>query len=72
VTYVVDRDLIRFGKFVAAVLAVFLVAGAYLFGFKLESALDKVRNTQDELRASHEKLASAQRDLEVAQTTVKD
>ena len=71
VTYILDRDLIRFGKFVAAVLAVFLVVGAYLFGFKLDSALEKVRATQDELKASHEKVASAQRDLEAAQTTVK-
>lgn len=71
VTYILDRDLVRFGKFVGAVLAVFLVAGAYLFGFKLDSALDKVRDTQDALKATHEKLATAQRDLEAAQTTVK-
>lgn len=71
VTYIVDSDLVRFGKFVGAVLAVFLIVGAYLFGFKLDSALDKVRDTQDELKATHEKLATAQRDLEAAQTTVK-
>jgi hypothetical protein len=71
VTYILDRDLVRFGKFAGAVLAIFLVAGAYLFGFKLDSALDKVRDTQDELKATHEKLATAQRDLEAAQTTVK-
>jgi hypothetical protein len=71
VTYILDRDLVRFGKFVGAVLAVFLVAGAYLFGFKLDSALDKVRDTQDELKTTREKIATAQRDLEAAQTTVK-
>jgi hypothetical protein len=36
VTYVFDTDLIRFAKFVGAVLAIFLVVGAYLFGFKLD------------------------------------
>ncbi|CAN5193011.1 hypothetical protein BH10PSE6_BH10PSE6_11970 [soil metagenome] len=71
VTYILDRDLVRFGKFVGAVLAVFLVAGAYLFGFKLDSALDKVRSSQDELKSTHEKLSIVQRDLEAAQTTVK-
>jgi serralysin len=71
VTYVLDQDLVRFGKFAAAVLAVFVVAGSYLFGFKLDAALEKVRNTQDELKASHEKLVLAKADLESAQATVK-
>lgn len=71
VTYVLDRDLVRFAKFAIAVLAVFLVVGAYLFGFKLEAALDKVRSTQDDLKATHEKLTAAQRDLEAAQGTVR-
>lgn len=71
VTYILDRDLVRFGKFAGAVLAVFLVAGAYLFGFRLESALDKVKTSQDDLKATHEKLVTAQRELEGAQATVK-
>lgn len=71
ITYVLDRDLVRFGKFATAVLAVFLVVGAYLFGFKLESAIENVRNTQETLKSTQEKLALAQRELEAAQTTVK-
>src|SRR5262245_11709050 len=39
VTYILDRDLVRFGKFAGAVLAMFLVVGASLFGIKLDSAL---------------------------------
>src|SRR5947209_1876649 len=70
VTYVLDRDLIRFGKFAGSVLAIFLVVGAYLFGFRLEAALEKVRFTQDQLSALHEKLTAAQHDLEAAQITV--
>ncbi|MBI4001230.1 MAG: hypothetical protein HY348_05550 [Nitrospira defluvii] len=63
VTYVLDRDLLRFAKFAGGVLAVFLVVGAYSFGFKLDSALDKARDTQ-------EKLTEAQHDLKAAQATV--
>jgi len=64
VTYVLDQDLVRFAKFAGAMLAIFLVVGAYLFGFKLESALEKVRETQEGLKV-------AQKDLEAAQDTVK-
>jgi hypothetical protein len=71
ITYVIDRDLIRFGKFAVAVLGVFLVVGAYLFGFKLDSALERVHSTQEELRGAHEKLTVAQSELKTAQDTVK-
>jgi hypothetical protein len=66
VTYILDRDLVRFAKFSIAVLAVFLVVGAYLFGFKLEAALEKVRSTQDDLKTANEKLSAAQKELDVA------
>src|SRR2546430_232859 len=71
ITYVLDRDLVRFGKFSGAVLAIFLVVGAYLFGFKLESALEKVRDTQEALKTTQEKMAATQKELEAAQSTVK-
>ena len=45
-------------------MAIFLVVGAYLFGFKLESALEKVRETQEGLKVT-------QKDLEASQDTVK-
>lgn len=68
VTYVLDQDLVRFAKFAAAVLAVFLVVGAYLFGFKLDTALEKVRSTQQDLELAQQKMAIAQTDLNAAQT----
>src|SRR5687768_14874639 len=49
VTYIVDRGLLRFGKFAAAVLGIFVVVGIYLFGFKLENAIEKVHETRVEL-----------------------
>jgi hypothetical protein len=69
-TYVLDRDLVRFAKFTAAVLAIFLVAGAYLFGFKLESTVEKARSTKDALAEMAEKLNTAKKDLEAGQITV--
>jgi hypothetical protein len=79
VTYILDRDLVRFGKFAAAVLAVFLVVGAFFFGFKLEDGLEKVRDAQERLskmehdfQGAGEKLRVAQNDLETAQVVVKN
>lgn len=36
--YVVDKGLIRFSKFVGAILAVFVLVGLYLFGFDIKEA----------------------------------
>ena len=71
ITYVLDRDLVRFAKFAVAVLALFLVVGAYLFGFRLETALEKVRSTQEELKTAQEKLALAQKELDTAQAVTR-
>ncbi len=71
VTYILDRDLVRFAKFTGAVLAVFLVVGAYLFGFKLDAALEKVRSTQQDLMTAQEKMSTAQKELEAAQAVTK-
>ena len=71
VTYILDRDLVRFAKFSVAVLAVFLVVGAYLFGFKLEAALEKVRSTQEDLKTAQERLSIAQKELDAAQAVTK-
>ena len=70
VTYVLDRDLVRFAKFAAAVLAIFLVVGGYLFGFKLEATLDKVRQSQADLKTAQTDLITAQKELQAAQLTV--
>ena len=70
VTYILDRDLIRFGKFVAASLVIFLVMGGYFFGFKLENAVEKVQEVQTDLSEAQEQLGIAQVELEIAKTTV--
>lgn len=70
-TYIFDRDLVRFAKFTGAVLAMFLVVGAYLFGFKLELALEKLRDAQEAIKTNTASMATARLELEKAQATVK-
>jgi hypothetical protein len=48
VTYILDQDLVRFGKFAGAVLAVFITVGATLYGFKLQEGLEKAKTLQAE------------------------
>ncbi|MCZ6759495.1 MAG: M12 family metallopeptidase [Gemmatimonadetes bacterium] len=65
VTYVLDKDLIRFAKFAAAVLAIFIVVGLFFFGLNL-------KDTVGELEEAREDLAAAQNTLEVVQRQVAD
>ncbi len=52
VTYVIDRGLLRFGKFAGAVLAIFLAVGAFFYGFDLKQAATEIRGTQEETERS--------------------
>jgi Zn-dependent metalloprotease len=70
ITYVLDQDLVRFGKFAVAVLAIFLVVGGYLFGFKLEAGLDKLQKTQDQSKAIQDQFTKAQTELQTARENV--
>ena len=70
VTYVVDRGLLRFAKFVGAALALFIVAGAYLFGFKLDDAVEKLRDSQGEIAQAQASLATAKAELDEATQVV--
>ncbi|MDM0075393.1 hypothetical protein QTH90_13415 [Variovorax sp. J2P1-59] len=66
VTYVVDTDLVRFAKFAVAVLAVFLVVGAYLYGFKLEASLDKMQNLQKDFETTTAELNKSRTEFQSA------
>lgn len=70
VTYIVDTDLIRFAKFTAAVLAVFLIVGAYLFGFKLEASVERVNSLQKEVEKASGELKTSQAELQSAKSAV--
>jgi hypothetical protein len=72
VTYIVDQDLVRFAKFAVAVLAVFLVVGGYLFGFKLESGLEKVQTAQEKSKEILAELAKSREELAGSRKKVDD
>jgi serralysin len=56
VTYVLDQDLVRFGKFAIAMLGIFVAVGTYLFGIKLELTVEKMKASQETLRKSEDTL----------------
>jgi F0F1-type ATP synthase membrane subunit b/b' len=70
VTYILDQDLIRFAKFAIAILAIFVVVGMYLFGFKMEHMVERLSETQKNLELAQKEMTSAKQDLQAAQTTV--
>jgi hypothetical protein len=44
--YVLDKGLIRFGKFVVGVLAIFALIGVYLFGYDIKEASKKTTEAE--------------------------
>ena len=48
--YIMDKGLIRFAKFVGAVLAVFVLVGIYLFGFDIKEAGEKTSEAKIEVQ----------------------
>jgi hypothetical protein len=67
VVYVVDKGLIQFAKFVAAALAIFITAGATIWGFNIKEASDQVRATADKVREAQDKVRDAQDKVKEAQ-----
>ena len=44
--YILDKGLIRFGKFVVGVLAIFVLVGVYLFGYDIKEASKKTAEAE--------------------------
>jgi cell division protein FtsL len=59
VVYVVDRGLVRFGKFAAAILAMFLAIAAYFAGLDLKETLKEVNETSDKVKTMRDEIAEA-------------
>lgn len=49
-TYILDRGLVRFAKFTAAILAVFVLVGVYLFGFDIKEASETASEAKIEVQ----------------------
>jgi len=60
VKYIVDRDLVRFGKFAVAILGIFLIVGAYLYGVKLENIYGRFEAAKDNLEKIEKQIAKDQ------------
>ncbi|QPJ60732.1 MAG: hypothetical protein G3M70_02040 [Candidatus Nitronauta litoralis] len=63
VTYIVDRGLLRFGKFAAAVLAIFILVGAFFFGIDIKQTVKELKESKTDLLEAKANLASAQTDI---------
>ena len=64
VTYVLDRGLVRFGKFALAVLALFVVVGTYVFGLDLKDLVKRMEATEERMHQLDANLNAAQQEIE--------
>src|SRR5436305_12401677 len=63
ITYVLDRDLVRFAKFSAAVLAVLGVVGAFLYGFDVKQAAKEIKDVQAEAVKTRDEIETAKKSV---------
>lgn len=54
IVYVLDQGLVRFGKFVIAIVALIAAIGAFFYGFDIKKADEDVRKYRDEAQATVE------------------
>jgi hypothetical protein len=52
VTYVLDRDLVRFVKLAGSVLSLFLILGAYLVGIDLKNSVEVVQKIKEDTQTA--------------------
>jgi hypothetical protein len=62
-TYILDRGLIRFGKFTLAVLAMFLTIGAFFYGFNLKETMKEVGKSRDEILQAKSMIEEKKKDI---------
>ena len=63
VTYIVDEGLVAFAKFAAAILAIFVVVGAFLYGFDLKQSAKEIREAHDEAQKTYKLIDAAKADV---------
>ncbi len=72
VILVLDRGLVQFGKLVLAVLAIFLVFGAFVFGLDLKNLVHEMQERRTELATAEEQIGTATRETETSVTRLSD
>jgi hypothetical protein len=60
VKYILDRDLIRFGKFAVAILSMFLIVGVYLYGIHLKDLLIRFETAKDNIATMEKQISKDQ------------
>jgi hypothetical protein len=64
VVYILDRGLIRFGKFVTVIFGLFLLAGAYLWGLDMKETDKNLKDMEKEVRTVRDDIAKDKRDVD--------
>jgi len=59
VTYILDRDLVRFAKFAGAVLSLIVVVGLLLFGVDLKNMQERMTKTQEEINENRREMTKS-------------
>jgi kumamolisin len=70
VVYILDRDLIRFGKFAGAVLGIFITVGVCIWGFDITKAANEVRDSSSQARTIQNELNKTKDDIELAKREI--
>lgn len=71
ITYILDKDLVRFVKVASAFLAVFLLVGAFLYGFDLKQAAKEIRDAQKESLEANRKMKETEQAVSKMKEQVK-
>ncbi|HEX4142538.1 MAG TPA: S8 family serine peptidase [Pirellulales bacterium] len=70
IVYIVDRDLIRFGKFAAAVLGIFITVGVCIWGFDVTKAAKEVHASSEQARTIQSELNKTKEDIQLAKEKI--
>lgn len=70
VVYVLDQGLLAFGKFVAALFALFVAAGVFFYGFDLKRTGDELTQTVGRVEDLEKKTVGIEADVEKAKSAV--
>ena len=72
VVYILDQDLIRFGKFAIAILAIFVTVGVFLWGFDIKQAAKEVRDSADNAVTARKQAGDASEAIKATQKQISD
>ncbi|HEY1784886.1 MAG TPA: S53 family peptidase [Pirellulales bacterium] len=70
IVYIVDKDLIRFAKFAAAVLGIFITVGVCIWGFDVTKAAKEVHESSDQARQIQLELNRTKEDIQLAKEKI--